>query len=433
MKNYLRLFKDELKLGDLWTLIIGITILGNSFLMLPAIMVKDYKLFSTLTKIYTNHTILYQLALLFIGTGITFVPYFSIKIIHIRRFKNFSYVDEMYAKYVEFISDAKELYIYSGDLGFLTENEEQYKLIKQMGDKCSIIFDGVKSKDTSEELVKKIVCLRDSGVQLKKYNFGRNIVFRGQIRTTARGTVECLFQDKIDQKRYREIRINDQYISMKMLDAFNDEYQDGIDPFIKAIIFDLGGVYFDGDFNKDFLPFLRNRFGIRIKSIRINKLALDKKMLLGKCTIIDWLVKQTEVKLNENDIAEIENFWSTLWKPNSNIQNIVDVLKENYDVYAADNLDKENGNHYIDKGYLKKFCTPHFFSYELGILKPDEKFWNKICETLDLIPEQILVIDDHEKCVFEVKKLGFQTIKYSITTQDSNELKSELKNLSIAI
>jgi putative hydrolase of the HAD superfamily len=49
-----------------------------------------------------------------------------------------------------------------------------------------------------------------------------------------------------------------------------------------------------------------------------------------------------------------------------------------------------------------------FYSYALGIAKPDPGFFRAVVEQLALAPEQLLFIDDHEPNVLGAREAGLQ-------------------------
>ena len=53
-----------------------------------------------------------------------------------------------------------------------------------------------------------------------------------------------------------------------------------------------------------------------------------------------------------------------------------------------------------------------FFSYELGLHKPDSKIYRQVCATLDLPPEACVFFDDAEANVNAAREIGMTDIRY---------------------
>ncbi|RYY02274.1 MAG: HAD family hydrolase [Gammaproteobacteria bacterium] len=58
---------------------------------------------------------------------------------------------------------------------------------------------------------------------------------------------------------------------------------------------------------------------------------------------------------------------------------------------------------------LNTFSLHKFLSYELGCIKPDQEIYQKISETINLHPKQILLVGDNKYCDYlGPMKFGFQ-------------------------
>lgn len=56
-------------------------------------------------------------------------------------------------------------------------------------------------------------------------------------------------------------------------------------------------------------------------------------------------------------------------------------------------------------GYAGAFDA-HFYSFELGVAKPDPDYFRRIVERLDAVPEQVLFVDDKEPNVLAAREAG---------------------------
>jgi len=157
---------------------------------------------------------------------------------------------------------------------------------------------------------------------------------------------------------------------------------------------------------------------------------LDEELNLGKKTIVQWVQSKINTKLTDSQITDIEDIWSKVWSPNSKMQDLTNRLAKHYTICVASNLDKQNGDMYIENNYLSGFSNNLFLSYKMNCLKPEKDFYNKMIADLSIKPYQILFIDDHEKNITNASSLDIVTIKFSIS-EGIKTLENKLNNLNI--
>ncbi len=111
----------------------------------------------------------------------------------------------------------------------------------------------------------------------------------------------------------------------------------------------------------------------------------------------------------------------------------------------ADNIDGEKALEYAGKkarifilsntSYLHSLCLfehellatipeHFFFSYKVGVMKPNRKIWDILCEAGSVKPEKCLYIDDVVEYCDIAKRIGFNVINYDLKTMN---LTAELK------
>lgn len=56
-------------------------------------------------------------------------------------------------------------------------------------------------------------------------------------------------------------------------------------------------------------------------------------------------------------------------------------------------------------GYADAFDA-HFYSFEVGVAKPDPDYFRRIVDQLDVVPEQLLFVDDKEANVLGAREAG---------------------------
>lgn len=432
-----RLFYDELSPKDAFGLVIGLVILFAAFLTVPMLSLDQNEAYKILKKFYDENCITYTIIVTIFDFAIVFGIYYVIKIWYIKKYKNFLYLDEVYAKYEAFLSGAKEVFIFAGDLSFLTESAIQLKLIKKLGSKCNILCERLDQNPDEKKLVPLYKELYESKVKIRSYplDVGKSLKkFRGQIRVDASQVRKSLFMQKNGDNDFSPIDIGNQYVTDLILKEFEATFKNGRNPIIKYIIFDLGGVYFKGDFDEDFLKPVNNMLKTKkIKNERNFKLVLDKGLNLGKCDITDWVQRNIPRSLTDEEKEAIKDKWANTWYPHPQMVKLAEALSHDYSLCVMSNLDRENGEAYIEKGYLSIFQTRSFLSYQMGITKPDPDLYKEMLKRLDAEAYQCLLIDDHETNIMVAKDLGFNTIQFQNKTDNIQKLIDLLKDIDIHV
>ena len=393
-----------------------------------------------LFNLYSKNSIVYIIVTLIISTIITYIIFKMIKYRYKKIYENSYSKKEIQNQYSEFLDDADFVWIFGGKLSFLNQSDSQFKKIKSLGSKCKIICEDFtdkseKSKEKYNELIKNNVQIRSYSKEIT--NNLKN--FRGQIKTNNDGVMESLFvskeKDNKNKEVFKKINLPNQYLNEMLHKNFELIFEEGRNPMIKCIVFDLGGVYFDGDFSSDFLKPVNEMLSQHIPLEREQKLLLDRRLNLGEIDIVKYIENKINRNLNDNERKFIWNQWKNVWRPNKNMKSLVENLKiSGYTVTVMSNLDKENGDMYIDRGDFDIFDDNLFLSYQYNILKPDKLFFEKIYEKYNIRPYEILFIDDHEENIKVAKDLGMNTIRFCINSDPNLDvLYRELKNVNIKV
>jgi putative hydrolase of the HAD superfamily len=184
---------------------------------------------------------------------------------------------------------------------------------------------------------------------------------------------------------------------------------------IKAICFDLDGVYFlNGKSN--FISNLQ-KLGVsedEAKRVFLKSDQMNKQYKLGKMSD--------------------EEFWSWAlneWKLNLSVGEIIDLLISGYEVNTS-------AAEYVKKvrsaGYKTLICSNNFparinglhqrfgflddfdvtvFSYEVGFDKPSKEIFEELVSRTQVHPSEIFYSDDDASKMTSAKELGIETLVYT--------------------
>ena len=176
---------------------------------------------------------------------------------------------------------------------------------------------------------------------------------------------------------------------------------------IKNIIFDLGNVLINFDFNRFFAV-----CGYKPDERDLDEaLPVLMKFDAGKISRIEFYKQMKKLFTFNLSQIQFEAAWCDNFWENSEMIEFARKISEKYSVFILSNTDE------IHFPYIwQQFPILHFFqnnlmlSYELGAVKPGRLIYERALEKFDLKPEECLFIDDKKINVEAANICGFQSI-----------------------
>ena len=198
---------------------------------------------------------------------------------------------------------------------------------------------------------------------------------------------------------------------------------------IEAIIFDVGGVYLQGNFY-DFINKSYEVLGmLKRKHTDGQKVVFDQDFNVGKTTAKECFEKMFGTTLSDDLMQKISRFWTSTWTLQPDMEDLVRRLKEhNYTLAILSNSDPVNSPNYEKKGWYAPFKHV-VLSHKEGILKPDKRIYEILLEKLQISAKNCVMIDDQQACLTPAAELGMQVILYESVPQ----LEKELNKLSVKL
>jgi len=187
---------------------------------------------------------------------------------------------------------------------------------------------------------------------------------------------------------------------------------------IKNIIFDLGKVLLNLDFNASIVAF--QKLGLKT-DVLDNKQAYSDPVFyeleVGKVTPEEFCNRVRKVIQNPDSTdLQIEDAWYSmiLDVPASRVK-VVQELSKTYNVYLFSNTNKIH----IERLH-RAFKTEHgidfpslfvkdYYSHEIHERKPDLSSYQKVIELAGINPEESIFIDDLEKNIIGAQQSGLKT------------------------
>ena len=198
---------------------------------------------------------------------------------------------------------------------------------------------------------------------------------------------------------------------------------------IKAITFDLDGVYFvNGKQN-----FYKNLTNLGVMESEANRVFAKTEEMNGLYKTGKW---------------SDEEFWSWAkqeWKIELSTEKIIDLMIKGYEMdegvaeivrkvrmagyktlICSNNFPARINGLEKNFGFLKDFDA-WALSYEIGTTKPDEKIFEELIKKSGCRAEEIIYSDDHEEKMEGAKNLGITTFVY----QNLEQFLGEIERLGV--
>ena len=200
---------------------------------------------------------------------------------------------------------------------------------------------------------------------------------------------------------------------------------------IKSVIFDLGGVCFtDGTGN--FVRKVSKKYNLDEKKAReFLKSSAPQSQLCrkGKIKSNKYLNMFKGLMSIDADNKILLKMWAGSFRPISGIEKIIKALrKKKIRTFILSDSIKENVDYLERKYRFVKNFDGLIFSYKMHKSKFDGAPIFKIAlKQTKNKPEEVIFIDDKERCVKIGRKLGMASIHF----KNSNQLRLEFKKLKL--
>ncbi|MFA4989574.1 MAG: HAD family phosphatase [Candidatus Omnitrophota bacterium] len=201
----------------------------------------------------------------------------------------------------------------------------------------------------------------------------------------------------------------------------------------KVVLFDLGNVLIDFDYNISAQRIARfcDRSPKEIAGFFLNS-AITVLFEEGKIAPVDFFTKIKAILDLKLSYAAFVPIWDEIFflsAKNRSVYSLISNLKLRYRIALVSNID------ILHYEYLKKRFPVFdvfdnlFLSYELGVAKPNPLIYRKALAVLKLGPEDVFYIDDRPELVKSAQGLGIKSWVFSGIPQ----LKSDLLRAGIIL
>ncbi|HSM24377.1 MAG TPA: HAD family phosphatase [Anaerolineaceae bacterium] len=197
---------------------------------------------------------------------------------------------------------------------------------------------------------------------------------------------------------------------------------------IKAVIFDMGGVFIQ---TKDKGP--RNRLAERLGMTYEDLSNLVFQSPSAQKATVGLIDEQDHWKFLADYLnlkpREMETFWGDFWGGDfldNDLYKFAITLKENYALGLLSNA-WSGARDLLTRRYnfLDIFDTS-IFSAEIKMAKPDPAFYQWILEKMKVKAEQAIFVDDFIENITAAKEIGLRTVHFKNTSDAIDAINSFL-------
>lgn len=191
------------------------------------------------------------------------------------------------------------------------------------------------------------------------------------------------------------------------------------DKIIKNIIFDFGGVIIDIDYWRSIKAFIDMGYDNFDKIYsQASQAEIFDKIDKGIISADEFRSELMKFFPPDTTVKMIDDAWNAIMLgiPEHRVR-MLEKIRKNYRIMLMSNTNIIHYEQYIKElkekfGYkdLSGLFEKVYLSFELGMRKPDIKFFKLILEENHLKPEETLFIDDSEQNLPPAQSLNLQTV-----------------------
>ncbi len=184
---------------------------------------------------------------------------------------------------------------------------------------------------------------------------------------------------------------------------------------IEAILFDLGKVLIDFDFETGLQAL---HASCSISREQLEEVLWDEMWIrryergeISTAEFHAYLCNSAGITM---DLTEFRQTWSSVFLPGLIIsENLVASLKAKYPMIIVSNTNEAHIDFVRSNYTILDYFDHHVFSYKVGSLKPDPEIFEHAIAVSGRRPEELFFIDDREENVLAAQQLGIRAHQFT--------------------
>src|SRR3989338_67848 len=141
------------------------------------------------------------------------------------------------------------------------------------------------------------------------------------------------------------------------------------------------------------------------------------------------VAKEFNLQPTEEQLDTLIGLWNKSWmlaQPYQEVEEVLRELQKEYTLVLVSNTDNVGVEKVLEKFGLKNYFAAIFFSYQLGNLKTDKKFFYQIFDQLGVHAEDCIMVGDSvQSDIIPAKQLGMRAIL--VDRKDQRDFPEKIK------
>jgi putative hydrolase of the HAD superfamily len=183
---------------------------------------------------------------------------------------------------------------------------------------------------------------------------------------------------------------------------------------IEALLFDLGKVLVDFDFERGIRRFAARCSvpGGQFAQILMNDQWV-RRYECGEITSADYLRYLQESGALQMDIDEFHESWSSVFLPGLIVpESLLASLRQRYPLILVSNTNESHAGFIARQYRVFDYFDHRILSHEVGSMKPDYKIYEAAIAAAGKPPEALFFTDDREENVQAARELGIHAHRF---------------------
>lgn len=191
----------------------------------------------------------------------------------------------------------------------------------------------------------------------------------------------------------------------------------------KIIIFDIGGVLVNLDWDAVLAPMtkLSKKGAAAVRQEVVNGPTVKQSMLgqISSRALYTTLCGNLGIDL---DYPEFLGIWVRLLRANEDILPLIERLKARHKLVLGSNTEEIHYTYCKQNVEALGHFEESYLSFQLGLLKPDPRFFLHMLKNLGAAPSECVFIDDTPENVESARSIGITSLHFTSNDNLQNSL-----------
>ena len=200
---------------------------------------------------------------------------------------------------------------------------------------------------------------------------------------------------------------------------------------VKAVLLDADGVIQDAIIDQP-NAFVRLRGTTdRLPEFSNDLFGAGYRALTGDSDVVALIAGVLERWDCAGTLDDALELWNMIEVDDDAIEIVKSIRRLGFTVCLASNQDSYRGNYMSENLGFREFFDREYYSFAIGLAKPDETYFTHILNDLRIQPAEAVFIDDRPENVEAAQSVGIQAAAYNLA-DSSTSLAGVLASFGVA-